>query len=229
MDSEAALLVQNFPGVELRMQKISGLATDLCTPESFLPAASRIREAAAALKPADYCNVVGLACTSMSFTLGPEIVDNELKAAHPNSRTIDMARSQLKALQVMGCTDVGLVTPYIDVVHNANAAMLESGDGIKVQSSVNLGLVKSEFTSMVDRRTITDAVQTAIELSEQPLQAVVIGCSAFRVCVPGLISELEKEVGVSIITSTQAFYWNALRTGGVHDQIDGYGRLFKEF
>ena len=75
MDAEAGLLVQHFPGVELRMQKITGLANDLCAPESFLPAARRIREAAEALKPADYCSVVGLACTSMSFTLGPEAVD----------------------------------------------------------------------------------------------------------------------------------------------------------
>ena len=36
-------------------------------------------DAAEALKPNDYCNVAGLACTSMSFTLGPEIVDAELQ------------------------------------------------------------------------------------------------------------------------------------------------------
>jgi len=229
MDSEAALLIEKFPGVELRMQKITGLATDLCTPESFLPAARRIREAAAALKPPDYCNVVGLACTSMSFTLGPEIVDGELKAAHPNSLTIDMARSQLKALRTMGCRQIGLVTPYIDVVHNANADMLESGGDVAVGSSVNLGLVKSEWSSMVDRDTIIKAVKLASERSDTPLDAVVIGCSAFRVCVPGFISELEEECGLTIVTSTQSFYWNALRTGGVADQIDGYGRLFKSF
>ena len=40
---QAALLIANFPGVELRMQKITGLATDLCTPESFLPARKNIR------------------------------------------------------------------------------------------------------------------------------------------------------------------------------------------
>jgi len=229
MDSEAALLIANFPGVELRMQKITGLATDLCTPESFLPARKNIRDAAEALKPNDYCNVAGLACTSMSFTLGPEIVDAELQIAHPKAQTLDMARSQLKALRTMGCTNVGLVTPYIDVVHNNNVKMLESGGDVRVAASVNLGLVKSEWSSMVDRQTIIDAVKRTKEISETPLDAVVIGCSAFRVCVPGFISELESETGVSIVTSTQSFYWNCLRTGGVGDQIDGYGRLFKEF
>lgn len=232
MDSEAALLVREFPGVELRMQKITGLSTDLCTPESFLPARQNIREAAEALSAGgspDYCSVVGLACTSMSFTLGAKIIDQELQNAHPHALTLDMARSQQKALQSMGCKTVGLVTPYIDVVHNANVGMLESGGDIQVVSSVNMGLVKSEWSSMVDQETIVNAVKDTCALAEEPLDAVVLGCSAFRVCVPGFITELEELMGVSVVTSTQAFYWNMLRTGGVTDQIDGYGRLFKEF
>jgi len=229
MDSEAAFLIAKFPGVELRMQKITGLGTDLCTPESFLPARKNIRDAAMALTPNDYCNVAGLACTSMSFTLGPEIVDAELQIAHPNAHTLDMARSQLKALRTMGCTNVGLVTPYIDLVHINNVKMLESGGDVTVAASVNLGLVKSEWSSMVDQQTIIDAVQRTKAISKTPLDAVVIGCSALRVCVPGFITDLESTTGVNIVTSTQSFYWNCLRTGGVDDQIDGYGRLFSDF
>mmetsp|Transcript_89318 Transcript_89318/g.255001 ORF Transcript_89318/g.255001 Transcript_89318/m.255001 type:complete len:330 (-) Transcript_89318:175-1164(-) len=229
MDSEAALLIANFQGVELRMQKITGLATDLCTPESYLPARKNVRDAAEALNVNNYCSVVGLACTSMSFTLGPEIVDAELKIAHPKAKPVDMARSQVKAIRTLGCTVIGLVTPYIDAFHNNNINMLESGGDVTVASSVNLGLVKDEWTSMVDQQTITDAVKEVIRMADTPLDAVVLGCSAFRVCVPGYISELETETGVSIVTSTQAFYWNCLRTGGVEDQIDGYGRLFQEF
>mgnify|MGYP006139689611 CR=1 FL=1 len=40
---KAAFLIAKYPGVELRMQKITGLGTDLCTPESFLPARKNIR------------------------------------------------------------------------------------------------------------------------------------------------------------------------------------------
>ena len=83
-------------------------------------ACSFVSDAAEALRPNDYCNVAGLACTSMSFTLGPKIIDVELQVAHPKALTLDMARSQLKALRTMGCTNVGLVTPYIDLVHNNN-------------------------------------------------------------------------------------------------------------
>ena len=46
-------------------------------------------------------------------------------------------------------------------------------------------------------------MKKVIGMSDTPLDAVVLGCSAFRVCVPGFISELENETGVSIVTSTQ--------------------------
>jgi len=161
-----------------------------------------MRHALAAGGSGDYCNTVGLGCTSLSFTLGPQIVDEEPHAAHPHAKILDMARSQQKALQVMGCKNVGLVTPYIDEVHNANVAMLES-EGIQVLSSMNMSLVKSEWSSMVDLPTIVDAVQQVIVVADKPLDAVVLGCSAFRVCVPGFISLLEQQTGVTVVTSTQ--------------------------
>ena len=89
------------------------------------------------------------------------------------------------------------------------------------------GLTRYPHLLQVDRQTIVTAVRRVKELSDVPLDAVVIGCSAFRVCVPGFISELEKDVALDVVTSTQCFFWNALRTGGVMDQIDGYGRLFR--
>ena len=46
-------------------------------------------------------------------------------------------------------------------------------------------------------------MKKVIGMSDTPLDAVVLGCSAFRVCLPGFISELENETGVSIVTSTQ--------------------------
>ena len=93
----------------------------------------------------------------MSFTLGPEIVDAELKIAHPKAKPVDMARSQVKAIRTLGCTVIGLVTPYIDAFHTNNINMLESGGDVTVASSVNLGLVKDEWTSMVDQQVSSRA------------------------------------------------------------------------
>mmetsp|Transcript_57648 Transcript_57648/g.158780 ORF Transcript_57648/g.158780 Transcript_57648/m.158780 type:complete len:1038 (-) Transcript_57648:486-3599(-) len=55
---------------------------------------------------------------------------------------------------------------------------------------------------------------------------VVLGSSAFRVCVPGFIDRLEQRLSVPVVTSTQAFFWYMLNQVGVEDPIDGYGSLF---
>ena len=62
-----------------------------------------------------------------------------------------------------------------------------------------MGLVKSEWSSMVDQRSLEEAVEEVCALSEEPLDAIVLGCSAFRVCVPGFISNLEEKIGACVL------------------------------
>lgn len=43
------------------------------------------------------------------------------------------------------------------------------------------------------------------------------------------IETVERELGVSVMTSQQAIFWNAVRTAGIDDKIPGYGRLLSDF
>ena len=43
------------------------------------------------------------------------------------------------------------------------------------------------------------------------------------------IAPLEREFGVNVMTTLQAFVWDALRLAGVNDRIEGYGRQLREF
>jgi maleate isomerase len=43
------------------------------------------------------------------------------------------------------------------------------------------------------------------------------------------IEPVERELGVAVMTSQQAILWKALRTAGIDDRIDGFGRLFRDF
>ena len=45
----------------------------------------------------------------------------------------------------------------------------------------------------------------------------------------GAIDILEQEFGVNVLTALQAIVWDALRRVGIHDRIEGFGRLFREF
>ena len=92
-------------------------------------------------------------------------------------------------------------------------------------SHQTMGLTHDSMTDKVSKATIK-AWAKATDCDDA--QALVIGCSAMRACEPGFIDELELAHGKPVVTSTQAFMWSLLRTAGVMDQIDGYGKLFSE-
>ncbi len=45
----------------------------------------------------------------------------------------------------------------------------------------------------------------------------------------GVIEQLERELGLTVMTAQQAIVWDALRRCGVNDAIPGFGRLLREF
>jgi maleate isomerase len=224
LDSEGALLVSKMPGVWLRTQKCE-FDAEVLTAETFERAAGNIRRAAAACLPASEISAVGLSCTSMSFVLGPERIDEQLRGACPNAVSTDMARAQAAALHALDVTRIALVTPYIQDLAEKNAAMLES-QGLSVVAHQTMGLTHDSQTDKVSKETIK---AWAADTDCDDAQALVIGCSAMRACEPGFIDELEKAHGKPVVTSTQAFMWSLLRKAGVADQIDGYGTLFRSF
>jgi maleate cis-trans isomerase len=43
----------------------------------------------------------------------------------------------------------------------------------------------------------------------------------------GVIDDLERDLGVPVVTSAQALMWAGLRTVGIREDIEGFGRLFR--
>lgn len=222
---EGPQLVQQMPGVWLFTQKLE-FESDLISADTYLAAQDNISRAVKTFMPRDGFSVMGLSCTSMSFTLGPEVLDKHLCAGDPKVKTTDMARGQLAALQALGASKVVLVTPYIEELSAANVRMLAAG-GIEVVRRATMGLTKDVETSRVSPQCISDwAAAAACDCDEA--DAVVIGCSAFRACGPDFIDSVEKRLNKPVVTSTQAFLWSMLRTAGIKDQISGYGKLFRD-
>eukprot|EP00521_Asterionellopsis_glacialis_P010114 CAMPEP_0195301432 /NCGR_PEP_ID=MMETSP0707-20130614/29297_1 /TAXON_ID=33640 /ORGANISM="Asterionellopsis glacialis, Strain CCMP134" /LENGTH=241 /DNA_ID=CAMNT_0040364373 /DNA_START=129 /DNA_END=851 /DNA_ORIENTATION=- len=211
LDSEGPLLVANIPGVELRLQKLQ-LTSDVICADTFYESSKNISVAASALMPIDACTVAGLSCTSMSFSLGPDLVDEQLRFGAPKAKTTDMARAQVAALRVLGVTRIALVTPYLEDLSLKNAAMLEESAEVKVVSRLTMELPRDELTSLVSQECIA---RWALAVNCDQAEAVVIGCSAFRACTPGFIDGLEKILNKPVVTSTQAFLWAMLRTANI--------------
>ena len=77
LDTEGAMLVARMPGVWLRTQKCV-FDAEVLEADTFERAAGNLRHAAESCLPASEITAVGLSCTSMSFVLGPERVDEQV-------------------------------------------------------------------------------------------------------------------------------------------------------
>ena len=256
LEMEAPALLRNLPGVDWRFQKLAFDGDDeLINADTYGRAAPNITAAARTFIPrfgaggghtktAANLDVLAMACTSISFVLGRERVWSSLRegqgseAATSELTITDMATSQLRAIAAVGGRRIALLTPYIRDVHDRNVAFLEES-GVEVVRSHHMCLTLDEETSAVPLEVLAEEVR---RLAEGPqgdetktmenraghVDAIVVGCSAFRVCVPGFIDHLEELAGgIPVVTSTQAILWDAVRLAGVDDVVEGYGTLFR--
>lgn len=230
MDMEGSLLVAQLPGVEIRYTKIAFQSEEICARTyeqayaqgAIQTAVSTLRWPAKNQQGGEYITVWGLSCTSISFILGPD----KVKSCFPDgATTTDMWSSVLEALRCLGATRLAVLTPYIQKVASQNVLMLEEA-GFELVSTMVLGLTRDLETSAVAPEFIEDCAAQLVAHGE--VDALFIGCSAFRACTPGFITDLEAKIGVPVVTSTQAFLWHVLRTAGIEDSLDGYVKLFRE-
>ena len=215
-------------GVDIKMTKVCFDSDDICA-ETYLRAMHREELtngaktlAALAASSGKKCDILGLSCTSFSFTLGSAKVSEQISAGYPGVPVTDMAQAQLKALKALQAKRVALLTPYIEELSKANAEMLESMGGFQVVNRLTMNLPTDDLTSAVPPAEIAD---WAVRADSPQADVVVIGCSGFRACQPNFLDPLERRLGKPVVTSTQAFLWHMARSAGVEEKIEGYGTL----
>lgn len=131
------------------------------------------------------------------------------------------SQADYAALRILGATRVGIVTPFdakIDAVVQANT------------EAAGFDVVAIKGTE----------APTLPEICETPLDKIrgVFAQIAATDCdvilqvgtalpVVALLAELEAAHGKPIVACNAAVYWQALRSVGITDQIEGFGRLLE--
>ena len=134
------------------------------------------------------------------------------------------SQSQIKALKLLGSRKVATVHPY-EEEHNERhlAAMREFG--FEPAGVIAVGGGFSNLGGIPDET----ALDLARRIKRENPQADTIHFASAHWATAGAIDAIERELGVSVMTSHQAITWACLRRAGVADKIAGYGRLLREF
>lgn len=186
---------------------------------------AHLEQAASLILPEDTLDYLNYTCSSGSIVIGRDETCTLMANGNAGAKAYATAASAAaKALRAMGVKRPVVVTPYINAVNQRVETWL-LGEGFQVPSLTGLSVRTNIETDMIDPGFLREI---AIKLVAQAgnTDGVFFCCGAMRSLE--IISDLEKELALPVISSNQAIIWDGLRSSGVNDVIQGYGMLLAE-
>ena len=169
-------------------------------------------------------DVIAYACTAGSMVTPAEALPEDLHR-RTGRAAVTTAAAIVAALRALRVRRVAVATPYARAL-NAHETEFLTAHGLEVLRLIGLGIGAGGPQEYVQiARTPLDAVADHARAAFVPgAEALLITCTDFP-SLP-LIRPLEAELGVPVVTSTQATLWAALRAAGIADAPPAGGRLF---
>lgn len=196
---------------------------DSITVQSLARQVDDLASAAATLLPDGSLDVICYACTSGSLVIGEDRVHDELRKGAPGAKATSLIAGVLKALQAVGAKRVAVATPYLDDINQREAEYM-SAAGFEISDIRGLNLEKDSDMILLKPDFIAEFAKS---VDTPDADALFISCGALRSI--DIVDALEQRIGKPVICSNQAMMWDCLRLAGIHDKIEGYGTLLREY
>lgn len=190
------------------------------TPETLRAMESEIAPTAALLPPVRL-DVVGFGCTSGALVIGQDRVAARVRETLPDVRVTDPFTAGVAAMQALGVTRIGLLTPYIATINRSlREALMARGIDVPVMGSFNEA--DDDRVARITTASIEDAILAVG--SSDACEAVFVSCTSLRVA--RIVARVEARLGKPVTSSNHALAWHMLRLSGQTQPLPGLGRLF---
>jgi len=170
-------------------------------------------------------DIVCYMCTAGSFIGGSDgeqrIIDTISK--HVKCPIVTTSGGVVSSLKNFDATKIAMLAPYDKEVVEREVFFF-SQHGIKVKD-----YLYQDIPDNIDRGKQLPEItyNYAKKLKYQGVDAILLSCGNIRSIE--IIETLEKDVGLPVISSVTATAWKILRTAGIKDKINGYGKLLSDF
>ena len=192
------------------------------TPEQRTAFIDDVAMGAAMLTPAGV-SVIAYACTAASMVNPAEALEDEL-SERCRVKVVTTSAAILRALAHLDARNIAIATPYHDALNKHEVEFLAS-NGIHVSRIAGLGLGAngpSEYR-LIAPTPLETVLDHARSVLVPGIDALLLACTDMRT-LP-LIDDLEKEIGVPVISSNTCTLWSTLRAAGINDKVAGAGIL----
>ena len=172
---------------------------------------------------AEGASAVSLMGTSLSFYRGTNF-NQELKEQMEQAAGVPcstMSFAILRGMQTLGMRKVVLASAYIDDV-NTRLVNFLTQQGVTVTGAKGLGITGVQEVGQVTTDTLVDLCLKAWKESG-PADGVLLSCGGLITL--DTILQVEQELGVPVVSSSPAGFWDIVGVAGANRQIQGLGRL----
>jgi maleate cis-trans isomerase len=170
-------------------------------------------------------DIIAYGCTSGSIVCPLEEIVSDL-TARTGLPAVATAGSVVAALQALGVRRVAVATPYVDFINEREEEFLRT-HGFEVTSLHGLRLGETQAERRSIGRVPPEHVYRMARICDRPeAEAIFVSCT--NLATLDVIARIEADLGKPVVTSNQACFWHCLRSLGIPDRIEGYGRLLME-
>lgn len=182
--------------------------------------ATSFAEVANTLPPPGRLDVLAFSCTSGSVALGTQSLLAQLAEARPDIKYTSPSIAAVASLKKLGAKNIAMLTPYPLLMHQSFIRFFNE-HGFVVGENGTFACSTDAEISELARVELFEAAKALVHASRP--DALFVSCTATPI-VPH-IEALEAEIGIPVVSSSQAMAWDALRLAGYSQPILGYGRL----
>ena len=189
------------------------------TKANLMAMQPKITQAAEIILPSIKLDSIVYACTSASAVIGDETVRESVSKGKPGTPVVTPTTGAVSAFKQMGIDNIALLAPYIKSVSESLAEYF-CKQGLNIKTLSYLGIEDDRDIGRLCQQSIIEAASKMIEPNTT---GIFLACTALQ-AVP-IIEELELKLGIPVVSSNQAMFWQAIRTCGYDQPINGFGKL----
>ena len=207
-------------GTELLTNRVMNV--NPLTNENLRAMGADITRAAAGILPGRGVDVMAFGCTSGVAAIGEAEVERRIRNAQPGIPWTNPIAATRAALAALGARNISVLTPYIESV-NAELARRFGELGLAVLNIGGFDMEDDTEMSEIPRAAILEG---ALQVAHPDADALFISCTALRAA--SIIDELERQLGIPVVTSNQVLVWHCLALLNNQSRVSGYGALFEK-
>ena len=189
--------------------------------KNLIKMSKNITKVTSDILPGEKIDCVAYACTSGTIAAGFNIIKKKVIKAKPNTKLTTPSSSSINALKKFKIKKIAVFTPYLKKLNNEviefykkNKFIVTSNSYFDISSDIDIGKIDNKYLFKV--------------LSKMKLngaQALFISCTALPAL--SILEKLENKLGIMVFSSNQALIWDTLKSIGINDKINGFGKLLR--